>query len=92
MPQQDVKIPTEAMAAARRGNVIEAIKITREKTGIGLKEAKDAVDSELGRTGPAGRRPVRDESRDHAGDYIKRPIVFVLLGVLVAVIAYLLTR
>jgi len=29
----------------RRGNKIEAIKIYREKTGVGLKEAKDAVEA-----------------------------------------------
>jgi ribosomal protein L7/L12 len=29
----------------RRGNKIEAIKVYREKTGAGLKEAKDAVEA-----------------------------------------------
>lgn len=35
----------EAVAALRRGNKIEAIKITREKQRLGLKEAKDAVEA-----------------------------------------------
>jgi len=87
---RDTKIAPEAIAAARRGNLIEAIKITRERTGIGLKEAKDAVEAQLGRRQSA--RPVHDTPRDHAGDTIKRPMVFALLGVVVAVIAYLLTR
>jgi ribosomal protein L7/L12 len=37
-------LPAEAMAALSSGQVIEAIKIVREKTGLGLKEAKDLVD------------------------------------------------
>ncbi len=38
-------LPPEADAAMRRGNKIEAIKITREQLGIGLKEAKDLCDA-----------------------------------------------
>lgn len=41
------KIPPEAKAAADRGELIEAIKITRQVTSLGLKEAKDAVDAYL---------------------------------------------
>jgi Ribosomal protein L7/L12 C-terminal domain len=35
----------EARNLAARGQAIEAIKLVREKTGLGLKEAKDLVDS-----------------------------------------------
>jgi ribosomal protein L7/L12 len=45
-------ISPEAQGAADRGNLIEAIKLTREATGLGLKEAKDAVDAYL-----HGRKP-----------------------------------
>lgn len=42
-------LPPDARAAIldliRRGNKIEAIKVMREKTGFGLKEAKDAVEA-----------------------------------------------
>ena len=38
-------LPTEAQQALRHGNKIDAIRIVREKTGLGLKEAKDAVDA-----------------------------------------------
>jgi hypothetical protein len=38
------RIPPEAAAAAARGELIEAIKLTRQATGLGLKEAKDLVD------------------------------------------------
>ncbi len=40
----DSDLPAEALAALSKGQVIEAIKIVREKTGLGLKEAKDLVD------------------------------------------------
>lgn len=34
----------EVLEAVRRNNIIEAIKVYREITGVGLKEAKDAVE------------------------------------------------
>jgi ribosomal protein L7/L12 len=37
-------LPAEALDALSRGQPIEAIKIVREKTGLGLKEAKDLVE------------------------------------------------
>ena len=48
-------LPAEALAALSRGQLIEAIKIVRAATGLGLKEAKDMV--ERHNAGPA---PVRD--------------------------------
>lgn len=39
------QVPAEAITALERGNLIEAVKITRERNGIGLKESKDAIDS-----------------------------------------------
>jgi Ribosomal protein L7/L12 C-terminal domain len=39
-----LRIPPDAAAAAARGELIEAIKRTREATGLGLKEAKELVD------------------------------------------------
>ena len=38
-------IPAEALELADRGEIVEAIKITRECTGLGLKDAKDAIDA-----------------------------------------------
>lgn len=38
-------LPAEVIAAVQRGEKIEAIKILRERTGIGLKDAKDAVEA-----------------------------------------------
>lgn len=48
-------LPAEALAALSRGQLIEAIKIVRAATGLGLKEAKDMVERHS--VGPA---PVRD--------------------------------
>jgi hypothetical protein len=40
-------LPPEAVSALERGEMIEAIKIVRQVTGLGLKESKDAVDAHL---------------------------------------------
>lgn len=53
----DSGFPPEAMAALSNGQVIEAIKIVREKTGLGLKEAKDLVDGYR-----HGGTPLRDQA------------------------------
>lgn len=37
--------PPAAVEALRRGNKIEAIRLVRQHTGLGLKEAKDAVEA-----------------------------------------------
>jgi len=49
-------LPAEVVAAIQRGNKIEAIKLLRELTGLGLKEAKDAVDASPHATS-SGSRP-----------------------------------
>lgn len=38
-------LPPDVMAALQRGNKIEAIKLLRKHTGLGLKEAKDQIDA-----------------------------------------------
>lgn len=38
-------LPDAVVLALRRGDKIGAIKLLREQTGIGLKEAKDAVEA-----------------------------------------------
>lgn len=38
-------VPAEVVGLARAGNKIAAIKLFRELTGAGLREAKDVVDS-----------------------------------------------
>ena len=43
-PNSDPVISPQIQDALRRGNKIEAIKIYRELTGVGLAEAKQAID------------------------------------------------
>ena len=38
-------LPADVIAALQRGNKIEAIKRLRQASGLGLKEAKDAVEA-----------------------------------------------
>lgn len=45
MDDREYLFPEEIVAAVDSGNKIEAIKLLREKTGLGLKEAKDAIDA-----------------------------------------------
>jgi len=54
MPPPTDPLPDNVLAALQRGNIIEAIKLLRESTGLGLKEAKDRIDEHLsGRTTPS---------------------------------------
>ena len=46
-------LPPEALAALANGQLIEAIKIVRERTGLGLREAKNLMESHRGRLPPA---------------------------------------
>lgn len=41
----EIAIDHEVVDALRTGNTIQAIKIWRERTGVSLKEAKDAVEA-----------------------------------------------
>jgi len=43
-PNSDPVLSPQVQDALRRGNKIEAIKIYRELTGVGLAEAKDVID------------------------------------------------
>ena len=38
------ELPPDARLALQRGNLIEAIKIVRDRTGLGLKESKELVE------------------------------------------------
>lgn len=46
----DGELPSALYDAIARGKLIQAIKIYRETTGVGLKEAKDAVDAMAGKS------------------------------------------
>ena len=61
-----LQLPDAAIAAIARGQLIEAIKIVREATGLGLKEAKDLVDQH--REGPPASVSLpRHKSPEQAG-------------------------
>ncbi|HTE41890.1 MAG TPA: ribosomal protein L7/L12 [Steroidobacteraceae bacterium] len=45
MNPSDVQLSGPAMRAVQAGHKIEAIKLVREATGLGLKEAKQAVEA-----------------------------------------------
>ena len=47
MPISDNQLPADVRNALQQGNAIEAIKLLRQSTGLGLKEAKDAIDAHL---------------------------------------------
>ncbi|HPX89051.1 MAG TPA: hypothetical protein PL133_07280 [Methylophilaceae bacterium] len=49
MRTNDTEIPAEAKDAIAEGKLIQAIKITREKTGLGLKESKDLIIASIDR-------------------------------------------
>ena len=50
------ELPDEVRYAIEAGKKIEAIKLLREARGIGLKEAKDAIDPLFEEHAPAGAR------------------------------------
>ena len=50
-------LPAAAIAALDRGDKIVAIKIVRETTGLGLKEAKDAVERYVASDPPFSAQP-----------------------------------
>ncbi len=47
MPLPTEPLPADVLDALRRGQTITAIKLLRQSTGLGLKEAKDLVDGHL---------------------------------------------
>lgn len=76
-PREDVGLPPMAVEALRRGDKIEAIKIVRVESNIGLKEAKDRVDEYI------RRDPVLQQSLPQAQAEAKHKIM-VFLAVLFA--------
>ncbi|REJ73550.1 MAG: hypothetical protein DWQ36_07110 [Acidobacteria bacterium] len=78
--QVDTRMPQAALDALQRGEKIEAIKIARQHFGIGLKEAKEAVERlgssprPEGPTPDGGRR--RDDTvRSGCGAYVALAVV-----------------
>jgi ribosomal protein L7/L12 len=76
----------EVAAALQRGNMIEAVKLLRKQTGLGLKEAKDAVESSL-HDAPSHRRSLGEQPKGVSGTWW-----FVLIVAAVLVGFYLIRR
>lgn len=55
MTDEDFAIPPEALGALERGHKIEAIKIIRERTGLGLAEAKQLAERHERQVPPPAR-------------------------------------
>ncbi len=73
------KPPAEALQALERGQMIEAIKRTREATGLGLKESKAAVDAWVEAHPPPAQPHPDPQQRSHNGWWLA---VVVGLGLL----------
>ncbi len=91
MPDQSdspSNLPEAAVNALWRGELIEAIKMLRLERGIGLKEAKDAVDAYI-RTQPPLRQKL-EEANARAKEGLLRWLV--VIGLILAVGAYFFLR
>jgi hypothetical protein len=61
MPTPDGSLPPDVIDALRQGRMIEAIKLLRTGSGIGLKEAKDIIDAHIRRAAaPVGSQGAKD--------------------------------
>ena len=78
-------IPNEALQALRSGQLIDAIKITREKTGLGLKESKDLVDQYL-KEHPQEQAQIQEQLAQRSRGGIK--IIVLMMFILVILIWY----
>ncbi|MBC9230276.1 ribosomal protein L7/L12 [bacterium SPL81] len=77
-------IPNEALQALRSGQLIDAIKITREKTGLGLKESKDLVDQYL-KEHPQEQAHIQEQLAQRSRGGIK---IIVLMMFIVAILIW----
>ena len=86
-PQPDASftMPPEAITAIQAGSKIEAIKILRERTGLGLKECKDLVD---GWSGSGVSSPNTDLTRVEDSSKNRWLLLLLLLVIGAAVLFY----
>jgi ribosomal protein L7/L12 len=94
-PQPRAVLPPAVLSAMARGDKIEAIKLARETTGLGLKEAKEAVEAAASSAPAAVHRSSRSLS---PGEVPRGRInwlgvaTFFALGVVVLLLAARLLR
>jgi len=76
-----LQLPAAAITALQMGNMIEAIRIVRRETGLGLKDAKDLVDAYVARH-PEVQELLRSKSKGGALGWI------VMLLLAIAAVVY----
>ncbi|WP_038342355.1 50S ribosomal protein L7/L12 [Acinetobacter sp. A47] len=80
-------IPPEALQVLRAGQLIDAIKITREKTGLGLKESKDLIDQYL-QDHPQEQALIQEQLAQRSRGSVK--ILLIILAILAGLIWFLM--
>ena len=78
-----LSLPFAVSEAMKQGNRLEAIRLLREQGGLGLEEAKDAVEAfeRANATGPGTRAP-GEVPRSRAGFWLMAVLVLAALGLL----------
>lgn len=81
MIEENEKLPPEALAALERGHMIEAIKIIREKSNLGLKEAKDAVEAYI-ENSPGLKAKMMEANKAAGAGFLRLFFTLAVLGAL----------
>lgn len=84
----NIEIPHEALDALRAGQLIDAIKITREKTGLGLKESKELVEKYL-KEHPQEQALIQEQLAQRSRGGIQ---IFILIFIILVILVWFLTR
>ncbi|OJU88573.1 MAG: 50S ribosomal protein L7/L12 [Acinetobacter sp. 38-8] len=84
----NIEMPREALDALRAGQLIDAIKITREKTGLGLKESKDLVERYL-KEHPQEQALIQEQVAQRSRGGIQ---IFILIFIILVILIWFLTR
>ncbi len=84
----NIEIPHEALDALRAGQLIDAIKITREKTGLGLKESKDLVERYL-KEHPQEQALIQEQLAQRSRGGIQ---IFILIFIILVILVWFLTK
>lgn len=84
----NIEIPHEALDAVRAGQLIDAIKITRKKTGLGLKESKDLVERYL-KEHPQEQALIQEQLAQRSRGGIQ---IFILIFFILVILVWFLTR
>ncbi|ENU26147.1 MAG: ribosomal protein L7/L12 [Acinetobacter sp.] len=84
----NIEMPREALDALRAGQLIDAIKITREKTGLGLKESKDLVERYL-KEHPQEQALIQEQLAQRSRGGIQ---IFILIFIILVILVWFLTR